>query len=510
MPRAVVRAVRHRVLRHYRSRRTCPTNTLVHEPHPYARALGLFAVVLTGAWLGLLIVGSVRTPVGPMDTSMTLRPSLTGGTKINVSPLGALELDSHTAPVRLDVDVDQLDPVRAQALVKHPERLAGLQDEITQDVADGTRELALRSCVAVVSGAAALGLAVYRRPRRALASGGLALVLLAASGASAYATWNPKSVLEPRFSGLLSSAPSVVGNARSIVSEFDVYQKELALLVTNVTKLYEATSTLPTYQPDPATMRVLHVSDIHLNPAAWQIIRSLVEQYRIDVIIDSGDTMDHGTAAENGFLDPIADLGAPYVWVRGNHDSKVTQRYLERLRNVHVLDGGRAVTVGGLRVAGTGDPQFTPDRSVVTQGDDAERAAGLRLSAALHAQRRAGTPVDIAVAHNPVAARETDGRVPLVLAGHVHHRKTEVLPRGTRLKIEGSTGGGGLRAVQNDEPEKVRASVLYLDRDTRHLQAWDEITLGGLGLTTAEVSRHIPDENRPGAPSPAPSPTPSR
>ncbi|MFD3919738.1 metallophosphoesterase [Streptomyces sp. NPDC058595] len=494
-----------RIRGHYRSRGEGPTSALVSSPHPYTRALGLVAVVLLGAWLGLLVVGSVRTPVGPMDTKMTLRPSLTGGTKINVSPLGALELDSHTAPIRLDVDVDQLDPVRSQALVEHPERLAGLQGEVGDDVAAGTTELAVRSCVAVVSGATALGLAVYRRPRRALAAGGLALVLLSAAGVTAFATWNPKSVLEPRFSGLLSSAPQVVGSARSIVTEFDVYQKELARLVTNVTKLYDATSTLPSYQPDPGTLRVLQVSDIHLNPAAWHIIGSLVEQYKIDLIIDSGDTMDHGSAAENSFLDPIPDLGAPYVWVRGNHDSADTQKYLSGMKNVHVLDNGRAVTVAGIRVAGTGDPQFTPDRSLARGGDPAEEMAGVRLASAIRDQERAGTPVDIAVAHNPTAARETDGTVPLVLAGHVHQRKTEIMPFGTRLKIEGSTGGGGLRAVQNDEPEKVRASLLYLDSSTKRLQAWDEITLGGLGLTTAEVSRHLPEEA--GVPGTDPSPS---
>ncbi|MFF2066828.1 metallophosphoesterase [Streptomyces sp. NPDC058200] len=494
-----------RIHGHLRSRRDGPTSALVHSPHPYTRALALVAVVLLGAWLGLLIVGSVRAPVGPMDTRMTLRPSLAGGTKINVSPLGALELNTHTAPIRLDVDVDRLDPVRSQALVEHPERLSGLQSEVSRDVVSGTTELAVRSCVAVVSGATALGLVVYRRPRRALAAGGLALTLLAASGVGAYATWNPTSVLEPKFSGLLSSAPQVVGNARSIVTDFDVYQKELARLVTNVTKLYDATSTLPTYQPDPATLRVLQVSDIHLNPAAWHIIGSLVEQYGIDVIIDSGDTMDHGAAAENSFLDPIADLGVPYVWVRGNHDSEITQRYLSRMKNVRVLDDGQAVTVAGVRVAGMGDPQFTPDRSVEAKGDPAERMAGIRLASALRDQENAGTPVDIAVAHEPVAARETDGLVPLVLAGHVHHRENEVMPYGTRLKIEGSTGGGGLRAVQNNKPEKVRASVLYLDRKTKRLQAWDEITLGGLGLTTAEVSRHLPKEA--GTPGTGPSPT---
>ncbi|MEV6616565.1 metallophosphoesterase [Streptomyces sp. NPDC051051] len=494
-----------------------PVPELAARPRPWARALGLTAVVLLGAWLGLLVVGNVRVPVGPMNTTMTLRPALDGGTKINISPLGALHLDSHTAPVRLDVNVDQLDPDRSQALVDHPERLSGLQDEVTEDIERGTLDLAVRSCVAVVAGATALGLAVYRRPRRALAAGGLALALLAASGVTAYATWNPKSVLEPRFSGLLSSAPSVVGNARSIVTEFDVYQQELARLVTNVTKLYDVTSTLPAYQPDPTTVRVLHVSDIHLNPASWKIIASLVRQYKVDVIVDSGDTMDHGTAAENGFLDPVAALGAPYVWVRGNHDSTATQAYLRNMKNAHVLDDGRAVTLAGLRFAGIGDPQFTPDRSTVPGAEGTQEAAGDRLAQALRAQRAAGTPVDVAVAHEPSAARRTDGEVPMVLAGHLHRAGMEMLDKGTRLRVEGSTGGSGLRAVEGEYPDPIEASILYFDRDSRRLQAWDEIKLGGLGLTTAEVSRHLPKENQPGAsptptpssPTPTPTPTPA-
>lgn len=478
-------------------------------------ALGLAAVTLVGGWLGLLALGTLHAPVGPMDTSMALRPSASGGTEVNVSPLGALELRSHYAPLRLHVDVDQLDQRRASALVHHPERFSGLEGGIARDVRSGVTELTVVSAAAVLGGASALGLAVYRRPGRALGAGGLALALLAATGTSAYATWNPKSVLEPRFSGLLASAPSVVGNARSIVTEFDVYQKELARLVGNVTKLYETTSTLPAYRPDPSTLRVLHVSDIHLNPAAWKIVKSLVAQYDIDVIVDSGDTMDHGTPAENGFLKASRKLGAPYVWVRGNHDSDATQRAFEELAHtkgsrVHVLDGGAPVTVAGLRIAGWGDPQFTPDRSVVPAGDREERRDGRRLARALRSQKAAHTPVDVAVAHNPVLAEQTDGRVPLVLAGHTHQRSNDTLKHGTRLMIEGSTGGGGLRAVEGHEPQKVAASVLYLDRSRHRLQAWDEITLGGLGLSTAEVTRHLAEDQKPEAPpSPGISPTPS-
>ncbi|MFI2791247.1 metallophosphoesterase, partial [Kitasatospora sp. NPDC018614] len=254
---------------------------------------------------------------------------------------------------------------------------------------------------------------------------------------------------------------------------------------------------------DPTTIRVLHVSDIHLNPASWKIIASLVRQYKVDVVVDSGDTMDHGTAAENGFLDPVADLGVPYVWVRGNHDSHTTQRYLERMKNVHVLDDGRAETVAGLRFAGIGDPQFTPDRSSPVGEQASEELAGARLASALRDQRAAGTPVDVAIAHEPSAARETDGTVPLVLCGHLHHEGTQILEYGTRLRMEGSTGGSGLRALEREYPAPIEASILYFDRDNRRLQAWDEIRLGGLGLTTAEVSRHLPKENQPGATQPA-------
>jgi hypothetical protein len=147
---------------------------------------------------------------------------------------------------------------------------------------------------------------------------------------------------------------------------------------------------------------------------------------------------------------------------------------------------------------------------VTPGGGAAERLAGARLASALRDQRAAGTPVDIAIAHEPSAARGTDGEVPLVLAGHLHHEGMEVMKDGTRLRVEGSTGGSGLRAVEGRYPDPIEASVLYLDRDTRRLQAWDEIRLGGLGETTAEVSRHLPKENQPGAtPVPTPSQSPS-
>ena len=45
---------------------------------------------------------------------------------------------------------------------------------------------------------------------------------------------------------------------------------------------------------------------------------------------------------------------------------------------------------------------------------------------------------------------------------------------GTRLFIQGSTGGAGLRALETEKPTPIECSVLYFDRATRRLVAWDE------------------------------------
>jgi hypothetical protein len=77
-----------------------------------------------------------------------------------------------------------------------------------------------------------------------------------------------------------------------------------------------------------------------------------------------------------------------------------------------------------------------------------------------------------------------------VLAGHTHRPSAETTD-GTTLLVQGSTGGAGLRALEGDEPTDITLSVLYLDRTTGLLQAYDAITVGGLGLNDARISRRV-------------------
>lgn len=472
-------------------------------------AVEVVMIGVIGGWLGLLAGGNLDAGVGPLRTHLSVQPSVHGGSVLSIPPLGELRVRSHAGPWRLNAEVTRINAEDARRIFSDPASVSGLGDKVAKDLTSAVITVAIKAALATVAGGLLLGVLVFRRRwRLVLLSGVVSAAVVIAGGAAAAATWNPKSINQPEYDGLLASAPGVVGDARSIVANFGKYEDQLGRLVTNVSRLYDVTSTLPAYQPDPSTIRVLFVSDLHLNPAAWDVIRSVTKQFKINVIVDSGDLTDHGSAAENTYVNVIATMGAPYVWVRGNHDSPLTQAAVAAQPNAVVLDSTTPVEVAGLRFLGIGDPRFTPDKD--TRGVAAPSSlseVGQQMGAAM-AALPAEAKVDVAVVHDGAAAVEMDGTVPLVLSGHYHRREQQLLPGGTLSFFQGSTGASGLRGLEHEKPTPVRASVLYFDRDTRKLQAWDDITLGGLGLASAKIERRIVGQQFSEL-APTPSPTPS-
>src|SRR5688572_7290056 len=243
----------------------------------------IVVVALLGCWVGLLVGASVDVSVGPVQTRMSVAPSVAGDSVVSVPPLGRLSVDSHDGPLRLDALVTRINTADARQIFNDPASVHGLPERVATDVRAGVIDLALKAALASVAGALLLGALVFRRRlRRALVAGAVAAGLVLASGGAAAATFNPEAINEPTYDGLLAIAPTVVGDARSIVADFQKYEQQLAKIVTNVSRLYDVTSSLPSYTADPSTIRLLHVSDLHLNPAAWEVIRSVAEQFDID------------------------------------------------------------------------------------------------------------------------------------------------------------------------------------------------------------------------------------
>jgi predicted phosphodiesterase len=455
------------------------------------QAAAFAAVALLGAWIGLALGAQRSDQVGPLIVSSEVTFSLTGDTVVDVPPLGTIELDTHDGPLALHAQVDSLDNDVTQ------DALAGTSgdtnlDEVPNEVRDLLLRAYLQALIVAVVGAALAVLAVWRRPRWAVVTAACtAGVLVLGAGAGA-ATWNSRALAQPHYTGLLVFVPQVVGDADMIVSNFEEYGQQLGGLVDNVAQLATAARNLPTLEGNPDTIRALHVSDIHLNPNVWPIMRSIIEQYDIDVVLDTGDIADHGTGVENALLQPVESLGVPYVYIRGNHDSTATATAIAQMENTFVIDD-EVVDVGGLVIAGSADARFTPDKST-DPTDDAVVTSGEDLARVIEASDE---HVDLAMVHDPLAADPLAGFVPLVLAGHQHEREERDLGDGTELLVQGSTGGAGLRALETEDPTPLTFTVLYFDRVTQQLSARDEFTLGGLGAASAEVERILEDRSTP-------------
>ena len=198
---------------------------------------------------------------------------------------------------------------------------------------------------------------------------------------------------------------------------------------------------------------MLHISDIHLAIQAWPIVKEVAKQYHVAFIVDTGDLADHGTPAENQALAPIGDLGVPYVYVKGNHDSASTVADVASLPNTTVLDD-TLTTIDGITVAGAGDPRLTPDK--LTRSDSPAGDVAVINAAVQLADYVAAHPgVELVMFHDPHGAAELDGYAPTLLFGHLHQQYTWLGQKGSRIFVQGSTGGAGLRALQGETPTPV-------------------------------------------------------
>jgi predicted MPP superfamily phosphohydrolase len=487
----------------------------------------LGVVAMIGMLVGVQLGGHTTQDIGPFQAQLSLTPSLRGDTSVEIPPLGSLELDSHDGPAHLQIRLESLDEARTRAVVADGGNLEQVSNDAVDQLNLGVRRLALQTAGSGLLGAMILVGLAFRARRETAIAGLVVVAVLASVGGATALSFKPAAIQEPTYRGLLVNAPAIIGDARRISDRYEEYRAQLQKIVLNVSKLYGTISALPVYEPNTSATKVLHISDMHLNPAAWGVVRTVADQFSVDIVVDTGDINDWGSEPESSYVEEISELRVPYLYVRGNHDSAVTAAAVAKQPNAIVLDNS-ITTVDGLTFAGIGDPRFTPDKSTDTTDNDQHEAvvtSGELLAEKILASPK---PVDVALVHDPVAAQPLAGICPLVLAGHRHARTITrldpsapvVLPSAaasaapqqterTLLMVEGSTGGAGLRGLESAKPLPLALSILYFDED-RRLTAYDDILVGGTGLTEVSLQRHIvaADKTAP-APSISPVPTPS-
>lgn len=477
------------------------------------RRLVPVVVGILGALVGILLTPPTTVDVGPVTATIHLRPSMDPRTVILLPPVGEVSFATHTAPVEIEATVQGVDIAAAENLLYSDEALRELERTAPEAITDGAvRNAGLNALAAMIGASVAVGL-TYRHVRRAVVAGGSALAVTTVSCGLIAATFRPDSLRQPQFDGLLSQAAYVADIGHTTMADYGSYRSTLADFVGQVSALYIAADSLPSAgRSDADLVSVLHVSDIHDNPQSYDVIRQLTAQFDVSFIIDTGDIVSWGTPWEDAQLNVIGGLGVPYVFIAGNHDGQGAISTIAAQPNAVVLNN-QVTTVDGLTIAGIGDPRFAADDD--SDSGAAGRARGTAAVAATAGQlgdtvqaydaEHPDAPVDIALIHDPTQPDGLLGRAPLVLSGHMHKNDVQ-LDRdgsGTDWFTVGSTGGalasGGVRPVADGgKPLDLDARLLHFDRATGELVAYDDITMGGLGLVSVSIQRHaMPDDDDP-------------
>lgn len=427
------------------------------------RGLALVAagtVGLAGAWLGMLLLVPTTVRMGPFRVEVSAAFG-SGDTRIGLPPFGELTADTHLAPIGFSATLQDVGVQRLTDLVRD-RGVEGLVSDIERDAPIRVRSLAWRVLGASVIGSLVLGALVFRSWWQMITAG-FVVAILGVTGAEvlALATFRPAAFTEPTFSGSLAIAPQLIGPVREATGRIEDFRAGLEAIVQGTVRAYTSLQTAPLTGAD--TIRVLHISDIHASPLGMDFAQQVARGFDVHMVIDTGDLTSFATPVEDLIVSRIPGFGIPYVFTRGSHDSRSLQAQVGLETNAVVLDG-RAVTIQGLRIYGLGHPAFTPARGVPV--DDEEfaalaRSAGEEIAADLEANEE---PVDVLAVHDDRMAETLAGRVPLVISGHFHQTRQEVVDGTLYLRI-GTTGGSGAGIFRGLEDIPFSAEVLYLTRE---------------------------------------------
>ena len=463
--------------------------------------LSLVTYFLLGAGAalaGMRLVPASEYRLGPVAISTSAEVG-DAVSILRIPPLGTLSAPTHDAPLSLTVTVTELDPQALGDILAGSPNQASLVEDLTVALKGAAYGLAIRILVAsVILGGIVLALLPGRR-WFSIVAGALGGVLAAAGllGGTWY-SFRPEAFREPSFTGTLERAPQVI---QAIQGQAVLLRDVRSRVEEAATRLSDVLALLgqPVGDPHAGTVAILHISDVHSNPLGVEFARRIAERFRVNAILDTGDLTSFGEPIEARIGQLIAEIDIPYLFVPGNHDSEAIRVAVSLIPNVTVLHD-RIQEVGGVRIAGWADPEFTARGEVSADRHNlAVLEEGPRVAQAVQAH----SP-DVLAVHHPLLARASIGRVPLVLAGHQHRRVGRERRKTLQLQV-GSTGATGLGSFIAEADLPYEAQVVYF-RQGRAVSI-DYVSFKALGNDFQIDRRTL--EPAPTSPSPGPSPATS-
>jgi predicted phosphodiesterase len=472
-------------------------------------ALPLLAGAL-GALLAISFLARQEVTVGPATVRLEAGAAPVGSSRLAAPPFGSVSARTHLGLLAFRATIDDVDVQRLGRLLEGSPGPSGpggprfaeleatlgpLEDQARQAATGFVVRIALLG----LAGGLAAVLLFPRRTRRRLLRCGLggllATVLLLGP---ALATYDVTAFREPRYDGALEYAPALIGDVRTGLDRLRTLREEMVRIGRNLDRAYAALANPVGDLDGDGTVRVLHISDLHLNPAGFDLAERLADQFDVAAVVDTGDMGTWGFPPEPEVAANIGRFDVPYLFVKGNHDDPDMVEAVAANDNARVLDRS-GTEVAGIRFFGVADPTFTPGK-----GEQVELFEELKVERSVgvaDAVDRQAVRPDVLLVHDGRLATYARGHVATVLEGHLHRFGTEVV-NGSRTLMAGTTGAAGPDNFRAADPPPADAQVVYFDPETRRPVAVDRITVRLPGSSFSVERLLLPEGATPFTPDP--------
>ncbi|HHT72616.1 MAG TPA: hypothetical protein GX008_02765 [Firmicutes bacterium] len=437
--------------------------------------------VIVGALACVGLFSQASYEVAAFVIGLDARIGGAGLTRFVLPPVGSISASTHPLPIQLTVTLQNIDLAVLRTVVFST-------PEVLQAVIDTADEWAARILMAYLARLVALGalgamvgvwLAGVKQLRGLTLAGLTGALLIALIVGLVYATFDQSAFTNPEYHGIIEAAPWMFELVQESLERVEELGQQIQTVAGNLYAVFANLENVGQISLGRVDLLVLHISDIHNNPVAYDFVRQVIGSFPVNFVIDTGDLTDWGTELEAEITTRIRQLNVPYVFATGNHDSPDVVARLRETPNVVLVDE-EVQDIMGLRLAGIGDPaakRYSPEPAGLDELYSIAQAINEHWG-------RAEDRPDVFIVHNHRVAQQIHpGLFGAVLCGHSH--SLEITEReGTVYINAGTTGAAGIRGFQSRNPLPYSLALLHYARSEEGrltLVAVDGVHVSGLG-----------------------------
>ncbi len=464
--------------------------------------IAIIAATLVGGYVALSTYGQSRQlSVG--EIRLSADPGHKGALDLYVPLVDwGVRFEAIRLPVRLNVDLRTVD---RQTVARVAQGASFDVQDVRAEARDAIASYLRALITIVVVTAAGLGILVAFAVRHR--TGPRLRYLVATAAATAVAVGIALVVLlpprgdidEPQYYAFGPDIPRALQAVEAAQRSSEALDQELDAQLVGLARLVTRPSErIPLVDRPTITL----ASDLHNNVLAIPILERATAN---GPLFFAGDLTDRGSPLEARLVRRVADLGDPFVFVSGNHDSDSLQRDLARRGAIVLTERGRLnpdgsygemiVDVRGLKVAGYSDP-FERRAGENFRDRYEDSPTTVQQDAFTAWLRGLLGRVDVVMVHQsaligPALATLKDDppdRPLVILTGHTHSPSIEHFP-GVTVINGGSVGAGGTGNLA--EPTDIGiARFIYTAEPRFQPLAADFVSIDpGSGSATARRER---------------------